>query len=51
MYPYAIGWCEAVIQNKVLSYNFYYWCIHSIIYVYCHNKCTNIYYLNPWALD
>ena len=35
----------------MLSYNFYYWCVHSIIYAYCHNKCKNLYYLNPWALD
>ena len=44
---YAIGWCVVVNQNKVLGYNPYYWCIHSIIYFYCHNVCTTILLFKP----
>ena len=33
--------------NKVLSYNFHYWYVHSIIYDYFHNICTTILLFKP----
>ena len=43
----AIGRCVVVNQSKVLSYNFHYWYVHLIIYVYCHNKCTTLLLFKP----
>ena len=44
---YTIGQCEVVNQDKVLGYNFYYWYVHLIIYVYFHNVCTTILLFKP----
>ena len=44
---YTIGQCEVVNQDKVLGYNFHYWYVHLIIYVYFHNICTTIVLFKP----